>query len=110
MLKINVLLFGLLLLCVQIYAHRNGGSIILENERVSVTFEANTGALIGLTDKESGWDIMSREVLGQSFELLLPLEGSQMTATDCRYNVVKGVEQSKPVIKQNYLYLDWAKV
>lgn len=75
--KLSVLLFCVLLCSTQISAHRKGGRIILENDSVSAIFDTATGALIGIADKISGWNMMRREVLGQSFELLLPLEGGR---------------------------------
>ncbi len=74
-------------------------TISLENDRVAATFDAKSGALVGLVNKATGWKIMERAVLGQSFELLLPLEGKEMTEQDCRFNVVKGVEQQNPAIE-----------
>lgn len=44
---------------------------------------------------------MDRAVLGQSFELLLPLEGKEMTEQDYRFNVVKGIEQQAPVVERS---------
>lgn len=99
--KLSVLLFCVLLCSTQISAHRKGGRIILENDSVSAIFDTATGALIGIADKISGWNMMRREVLGQSFELLLPLEGGPMSEGDCRYNVIRGVEQTSPVIEQS---------
>lgn len=76
-------------------------TIVLENDRIAATFDAGNGALIGLVNKETGWRILDRSVLGQSFELLLPLEGQEMTEADFRYNVVKGIEQQNPTIEHD---------
>ena len=82
----------------------------MENKNVEVVFDAESGALLRMTDKHSGWEIMKREVLGQSFELLLPMEGSEMTDADRRFNVVKGIKQANPAIEkagnQSHLYLE----
>ncbi len=76
----------------------------LENDRIKACFDSSTGALIRLIDKSTGWEIVERAPLGQSFELLLPL-----TDKDIRYNVVNGMEQKKPVIKRenNRITFTW---
>lgn len=74
-------------------------SLVLENEYVSVSFDPKTGAMTRLVDKTSGWNILEREFLGQSFELLLPMDGPEFTDEDRGYNVVKGIEQVPPEIK-----------
>lgn len=73
--------------------------LVLENECISAIFNPANGALIGLRDKHSGWDIMKRDVLGQSFELLLPMDGPEFTEEDCGYNVVRGIEQDAPEVE-----------
>lgn len=88
-----------ILSCTSLFAA--GGTISLENDRIAATFDAKSGALVGLVNKATGWKIMNRAVLGQSFELLLPLEGKEMTEQDFRYNVVKGIEQQAPVIERD---------
>ncbi|MEG2061510.1 MAG: hypothetical protein RRY33_06605, partial [Alistipes sp.] len=96
--------------CVSLFAATE--TISLENDRISATFDAKSGALIGLVNKISDWEIMDRVVLGQSFELLLPLEGKEMTEQDFRYNVVKGVEQQPPIIEQdgNRIVFTWSNL
>lgn len=74
--------------------------IVMENDCISAVFNPENGALVRLTDKHSGWEIVKREVLGQSFELLLPMDGPEFTDEDCGYNVVKGVEQTSPAVEQ----------
>ena len=80
-------------------AQKSGEDLVLENSRIKAVFNPETGALVHLEDKNTGWVIMGQEDLAQSFELLLPMEGAEMTDEDKRYNVVKGVEQSDPVIE-----------
>jgi hypothetical protein len=75
-----------------------GKSIILENDVVKAAFDQKSGALLHLENKASHWTIMDRGELAQSFELLLPLDGAEMTDEDIRYNVIKGTEQSSPEI------------
>lgn len=80
-------------------AQKSGEDLVLENSRIKAVFNPEAGALVHLEDKNTGWVIMGQEDLAQSFELLLPMEGAEMTDEDKRYNVVKGVEQSDPVIE-----------
>lgn len=82
------------------FATQEPKTLNLENGCIEAVFDAKNGALIRVTDKKSGWEIMKREALGQSFEMLLPMEGTQMTQADRRYNVVKGIKQDNPEIKQ----------
>ena len=88
-----------ILSCTPLFAA--AGTISLENDRIAATFDAKSGALVGLVNKASGWKIMDRAVLGQSFELLLPLEGKEMTEQDYRFNVVKGIEQQAPFVERS---------
>lgn len=74
--------------------------IVLENSHIKAVFDGKSGALVRLDDKNSGWNIMERRILGQSFEILLPMEGKEMTDEDKRFNVVKGIEQKDPVIER----------
>lgn len=90
-----------LFLCMPAFASQEDRRLVLENKHIKAVFDTENGALVRITNKHSGWEIMRREVLGQSFELLLPMDGPQMSETDCRYNVIKGVEQARPVIEQD---------
>lgn len=90
-----------LFLCMPAFASQEDRRLVLENKHIKAVFDTENGALVRITNKHSGWEIMRREVLGQSFELLLPMDGHQMSETDCRYNVIKGVEQARPVIEQD---------
>ena len=96
----KALLACALLFSTSLLATEAGKTLTLENKNVEVVFDAESGALLRMTDKHSGWEIMKREVLGQSFELLLPMEGSEMTDADRRFNVVKGFKQAKPAIQK----------
>ena len=66
--------------------------MILENETLRLEFERATGALVGLTAAETGWDILSRPHLGLSFRLLVPLP-------DRRNNPVFGERQEAPSLE-----------
>ncbi len=97
----RLFLFVCLLLPVTVLASRNNGGIVLENDKVKVVFDGGNGAMLYLESKAAGWVIMGRECLAQSFELLLPMEGREMTDEDKRYNVVKGIEQADPEIESD---------
>src|SRR5579864_361807 len=45
----------------------------LSNETLRLSFDAATGALIGLTAVETGWEILNRPALGLGFRLMMPL-------------------------------------
>ena len=106
----KLLYIWMILSCPSLFAAK--GTISLENDRIAATFDAKSGALVGLVDKASGWKIMDRAVLGQSFELLLPLEGKEMTEQDCRFNVVKGTEQQDPTIERtdDRIVFTWSRL
>ncbi|MDR3217699.1 MAG: hypothetical protein LBU22_01750 [Dysgonamonadaceae bacterium] len=70
-------------------------ALILENNLLKAEFDVKNGSLIQLVNKATGWKIVDRASLGQSFELLVPLSD-----TDIRFNVVKGIEQKPPVIEK----------
>ncbi len=48
-------------------------AVALENDVLKATFDSQTGALVGLESKATGWRIQNREALGLSFRLLVPL-------------------------------------
>ena len=62
------------------------GTFTLQNETLELQFDAETGALVGLIARDSGWRILDRHHLGMSFRLLLPLAGR-------RKNLVHGERQ-----------------
>lgn len=59
-------------------------SISIENDRLSLTFDENTGALIGLVNKSNGWHWQTTPALGESFNLFVP-------TAERSYNPVLGV-------------------
>jgi len=61
-------------------------TIVLENEALWVEFCLETGALIGLRSKLTGWVIQRRPELGVSFRMLVPLP-------EMRNNPVRGEKQ-----------------
>ena len=53
----------------------------LENQSLRLTFDCATGALVGLTALETGWEILNRPELGLSFRLLVPLNSADPVDT-----------------------------
>jgi len=47
--------------------------LFLENETLRLEFDSETGALVGLTAVETGWEILNRPHLGLSCRLMVPL-------------------------------------
>jgi hypothetical protein len=60
--------------------------IALENDQTKAEFDVETGALLALINKETGWKIQDRPALAQSFRLVVPLPEQLL-------NVIDGVEQ-----------------
>jgi len=62
------------------------GEVILEDQRLLVAFDSESGALTRLEDKAAHWTVERRPELGVSFRLFAPLP-------DRRYNPVLGQKQ-----------------
>jgi len=62
-------------------------TISLQNETLILEFSKETGALVGLTARKTGWKILDRPHLGLSFRLLVPL------SEELRNNPVHGEKQ-----------------
>ena len=67
-------------------------SITLENSALRLEFARETGALVGFTAKDTGWEVINRRHLGLSFQLLLPLPGR-------RNNPVYGEKQKVSTVE-----------
>lgn len=93
-----ILLFG----TVSVFSGFSQKQLRLENENLVAVFDEKDGSLIRLTNKQTGWDIVGRAQLGQSFELLAPLEGR-------RYHRINGKEQAPPIIRktENGIVFTW---
>ena len=74
----------------------------LENDLVSADFNSENGALISYRNKLTGWDVIKRSELGQSFQMPIPLP-------ERRYNNAYGINQKAPVVEQktNALTFTW---
>ena len=75
-------------------------TLVIENESLRLEFAPETGALIGLSAVESGWQILDRPQLGLSFRLLVPLPGR-------RDNPVLGEKQKTTSVQVSD---DWRQV
>lgn len=54
--------------------HDDGKVITFENNNAKYGFELETGKLVSLYSKLTGWDIIKRRELAKSFKMLIPLE------------------------------------
>lgn len=66
--------------------------IILENKTLKLEFDTRNGALVRLTSKLTGWELLNRPRLGLSFRMMLPLPGK-------RNNDVLGEKQAVTAFK-----------
>lgn len=75
--------------------------IVLENANVRAEFDRTNGALIGFVDKTTGWNILPRPELGESFRMLVPKDGPEYAIEDeIRFNNAYGTKQSSaPKVK-----------
>ena len=66
------------------YAQRT----VLENESLRAEFDDRNGALVSLVNKTTGWNFIPRPELGQSFLMLVPLDGPDFPIEkEIRYNL-----------------------
>ena len=74
----------------------------LENDLLVAEFNYANGALVSFTNKQTGWNVVKRQELGQSFQMLIPLPGR-------RLNNAYGVKQKKSSVKQegNVITFTW---
>ena len=81
-------------------------AIVLESEKIRAEFDSQSGALIELVARDTGWAIQRRHELGLSFEMLAPL-------AERRNNVIKGNEQDAPEVErpdENRVVFTWRKL
>ncbi len=99
------LLLASVICCLFLNATYSQEKIVLENENLKVVFNKSDGALINLINKKTNWEIVKRESLGQSFEMLVPVEGR-------RFNVISGQKQTSPEIElsDNRVVLTWKNI
>lgn len=64
----------------------SASEVVLQDSRILVAFDSQTGALTRMVDKTSGWTVERRPELGMSFRMLVPLP-------DRQYNYILGREQ-----------------
>ncbi len=74
----------------------------LENDKILAVFDPSNGSLVKLVNKETNWNIVGREQLGQSFEMLVPLE-------ERRLHYINGKEQAAPTVQktENSISFTW---
>lgn len=62
------------------------GEVVLQDNKMLVAFDSNTGTLIRMENKTTGWNIERRPELGMSFRIFVPMP-------DRRYNFILGQKQ-----------------
>jgi hypothetical protein len=65
------------------------GQIVLENNNLRAVFSPQSGSLVSLVSKQTGWEVQRRPELGRNFRMLVPLP-------ERRNNQVLGNEQKAP--------------
>jgi len=75
-------------------------NIVLENNKVKAVFDVK-GSLIELVYKKPDWKVVYRHKLGQSFQMLVPIEGKDIPfIKERRFNNITGSIQSAPSINK----------
>jgi hypothetical protein len=81
-----------------------GKVVTLENADVSISFDAESGAITAFAYKKTGWEMQSTPTLGESFRMFVP-------TPDRSYNPVLGARNKLTTIKRsddgNSLLLEW---
>jgi Domain of unknown function (DUF6259) len=72
----------------------HGEPLVLANNRMALSFDRETGALIALENKETGWRWQTEARLGESFNLFVP-------TADRSYNPVLGVRNRAASIEKS---------
>lgn len=92
------------------FAQKN---VVLEDRRIKAVFDSRNGALVQFTDKENSWDVVHRKQLGQSFQMLVPIEGDAVPfEKEIRFNNIDGIDQKAPLITRsaNSVSFTWKKL
>lgn len=56
--------------------------VSLENDLIRAVFDVETGALVALTNKKTGWEFQGRTALARSFRLVVPLPERLLNVID----------------------------
>ncbi len=97
----NILTF--LIITVSLAQFAFAGEVVLQDSKVLVAFDSNTGALVRMENKTTGWIIERRPELGMSFRLFVPLP-------ERRYNFVLGQDQKAERIEKisdSEIQIEW---
>ncbi len=76
----------ILLIAVSISQTSLAGEVVLQDSKLLVVFDSNTGALTKMENKTTGWIIERRPELGMSFRIFAPMPNR-------RYNFILGQKQ-----------------
>lgn len=102
--------FFLLFAVTDLFAQK---TVVLEDARIKAVFDCRNGALVQLTDKMNSWDVVQRKHLGQSFQMLVPIEGDAVPfEKEVRFNNIDGIDQKAPVVSRsgNSVSFTWKKL
>lgn len=85
----------------------NGQDVVsIENQTMRVSFDASSGALVGLESKLTGWRIQNRRELGRSFGMLVPLPGRRDNPILGEKNPLASLEKSADGKSATFVWKD----
>ena len=83
----------ILLIAISIVQNTFADEVVLQDSKLLVAFDSNTGALVRMENKTTGWVIERRAKLGMSFRLFVPLP-------EQRYNFVLSQNQKAEKVEK----------
>lgn len=100
---IKIILIIILLTAASIYQTAIAGEVVLQDNKMLVAFDSNTGALTRMESKTTGWIIERRSELGMSFRIFVPLPNR-------RYNFIYGENQKAVKVEKvsgHEIQIEW---
>src|ERR1039458_505014 len=80
--------------------------ISIENQTLRTSFDAHSGALVGLESKLTGWRIQNRRELGRSFVMVVPLPGRRDNPVLGEKNPLVRIEKSADGKSLSFVWKD----
>jgi hypothetical protein len=80
--------------------------VSLENGTLRVSFDAHSGALVGLESKLTGWRIQNRRELGRSFVMFAPMPDRHFNPILGEKNPLAGMEKSSDGKSITFIWKD----
>jgi len=81
--------------------------VVLEDSVVKAVFDRNTGRLVNLLSKKTGWQIERRGYLSRSFRLAVPLPGSR---SNCIYGERQQLRKAEISSDKKKIVFTWNKL